>query len=317
MLGAAAIASPGAAADDEGRSAYRATAERTAIADTGGARPPAESSAASAQETRDPMGKSRYTVFNPTPVELMRELSTDRPDRTESPYTVDAGHVQIETEPFSYTGNRDGSKRNRVEVDSFTLASINAKLGLTNRTDLQLVLDTYTSTRTKDRSDGSTTRQRGVGDLTARLKYNLFGNDEGPIAAALLPFLTFPTSEDDLGTDGIEGGLIVPVAMELPAGFGLGLMTEVDLLRNADSSGRHYDFIYSATINRELFGSLAGYIEIFNVDSKEEGVDSASTLDFGFTLGIGANAQFDAGVNLGLSEDADDVNPFVGFTRRF
>src|SRR5262245_33167133 len=30
--------------------------------------------------------KEEYTLFRPTPVELLRELSTDRPDRTESPY---------------------------------------------------------------------------------------------------------------------------------------------------------------------------------------------------------------------------------------
>ncbi len=40
--------------------------------------------------------KSRYHLFNPTPVGRMREMSTDRPDKTESPYTVDAGHFQWE-----------------------------------------------------------------------------------------------------------------------------------------------------------------------------------------------------------------------------
>jgi hypothetical protein len=34
--------------------------------------------------------KSQFHLFNPTPKALMRELSTDRPDQTESPYTVDA-----------------------------------------------------------------------------------------------------------------------------------------------------------------------------------------------------------------------------------
>src|SRR5688572_5942243 len=40
--------------------------------------------------------KSHYHLFNPTPRAQMREMSTDRPDQTESPYTVDAGHVQVE-----------------------------------------------------------------------------------------------------------------------------------------------------------------------------------------------------------------------------
>ncbi len=32
--------------------------------------------------------KWQYNLLNPTPRNLMREMSTDRPDKTESPYTV-------------------------------------------------------------------------------------------------------------------------------------------------------------------------------------------------------------------------------------
>jgi hypothetical protein len=38
--------------------------------------------------------KGGYNLFNPAPRELMRELTPDRPDKTESPYAVDAGHIQ-------------------------------------------------------------------------------------------------------------------------------------------------------------------------------------------------------------------------------
>ncbi|MDX2057383.1 MAG: hypothetical protein SFV24_06245, partial [Gemmatimonadales bacterium] len=40
-----------------------------------------------------PAAKPRFTLFNPTPWAQARELSTDRPDMTESPYTVPAGRV--------------------------------------------------------------------------------------------------------------------------------------------------------------------------------------------------------------------------------
>src|SRR5258707_15821817 len=43
-----------------------------------------------------PVDKSGYTLFNPTPREYMRAFTTDRPDLTESPFTVDAGHFQLE-----------------------------------------------------------------------------------------------------------------------------------------------------------------------------------------------------------------------------
>ena len=39
--------------------------------------------------------KNQYWLFNPTPDRLLREMTTDRPDITESPFTVDAGHVSV------------------------------------------------------------------------------------------------------------------------------------------------------------------------------------------------------------------------------
>src|SRR5262245_17157765 len=46
--------------------------------------------------------KDQFNILNPTPRHLMREMVTDRPDQTEVPFTVDAGHVQFESDLFSY-----------------------------------------------------------------------------------------------------------------------------------------------------------------------------------------------------------------------
>ena len=35
--------------------------------------------------------KSTYTIFNPTPRKLWRAFNTDRPSKTDSPFTIDAG----------------------------------------------------------------------------------------------------------------------------------------------------------------------------------------------------------------------------------
>jgi hypothetical protein len=42
--------------------------------------------------------KSDYSLFNPTPEADLRSFSTDRPPKANSPYTVDAGHFQYETD---------------------------------------------------------------------------------------------------------------------------------------------------------------------------------------------------------------------------
>ena len=40
-----------------------------------------------------------------------------------------------------------------------------------------------------------------------------------------------------------------------------------------------------------------------------------STFDFGFTYALRRDIQFDAGMNIGLTSAADDLNPFIGFSR--
>ena len=60
-----------------------------------------------AQETNSvPPDKSGYNLFNPTPDQYMREISPDRPDKTESPYTLDAGHFMLEMDFANYTYNQ-------------------------------------------------------------------------------------------------------------------------------------------------------------------------------------------------------------------
>src|SRR2546421_5325321 len=54
----------------------------------------------------DKADKSQFNLFNPVPRELLRDLQTDRPDQTEGPYTIDAGHVQAELDLLNYSYDR-------------------------------------------------------------------------------------------------------------------------------------------------------------------------------------------------------------------
>src|SRR6056300_1189865 len=101
-----------------------------------------------------PSDKSQYHLFRPTPEHLLRDLSTDRPDLTESPYTVDAGHFQIETDFVNATFDRDKSGGGDVRSRSETYGGINFKIGLFNQVDLQTVFNVHVVERTKDRITG-------------------------------------------------------------------------------------------------------------------------------------------------------------------
>src|SRR5687767_2381830 len=65
--------------------------------------PAGDVSAQPPRETSGRSDKSGYHLFDPTPRALMREMSTDRPDTTESPRTVDAGHFQLEMSFVDFT----------------------------------------------------------------------------------------------------------------------------------------------------------------------------------------------------------------------
>lgn len=264
-------------------------------------------------EEVDRADKSGFSLFHPTPVDLMREMSLDRPDKTESPFTVDAGHLQVEMDVVRYThDDTDG-----VTTTAWNVAPVNLKVGLLNNADLQFVFDDYLHVRTDAPGTGATTRA-GVGDFATRLKINLWGNDGGRTAFAVMPFVKWPTSTDGLGNNAVEGGLILPLAVEdLPGGFGVGLMTEADLLRDETGDGYHPSFVNTVTVNRELLARLGAFLEFFSEVSNERNSEWIGTVDFGLTYALTKNVQLDAGVNLGVTRSADDVEGFSGISFRF
>ncbi len=263
------------------------------------------------------LDKTQYTLFNPTPRELMREMNTDRPDKTESPFTVDAGHFQIEADILNYTYDRYNPARTDTRVETVSIAPMNLKVGLRNDVDLQLVLETYESVRTHDLSTGSIQKNRGFGDLLIRAKWNAWGNEGGATAFAVMPYVKLPTNQDNLGNDSVEGGVIFPFALELPAGWSMGLMTQLDLVHDASGSGNHPEFLNSVTFGHDIIGNLAGYAEFFSAVSTESGSDWIGTVDVGLTYGLSRDIQLDGGVHIGVTRAADDINPFIGISWRF
>jgi len=188
---------------------------------------------------------------------------------------------------------------------------------LGNNVDFELIIEAYTSLRVHDVGSGAVQKNRGFGDITPRLKWNLRGNDGGATALALMPFVKLPTNQDDLGNNSVEGGLIVPLAAQLPYDWGMGLMTEFDFNRDSVGSGHHIEFIHSITFSHEIVNNLAGYVEFFSQVSAESGSDWVGTVDLGLTYALSDDIQLDGGINIGLTRAADDLNPFFGISWRF
>jgi len=109
----------------------------------------------------------------------------------------------------------------------------------------------------------------------------------------------------------------MPLAIGVSDRFGVGLMTEVDFFEEADGSGLSPSFINSATVSFDLTDRVGAYAELFTQKSAENGSDWVVTGDAGLTYAVSDNIQLDAGVNLGLTDAADDLNLFVGVSGRF
>jgi hypothetical protein len=256
-------------------------------------------------------GKEQYSLLARTPDAALREMSTDRPDKTESAYTVDAGRWQIETDLVAYTRDRES----RVTTEVLDVVPFNLKFGLTHDMDVQFVYGSLSRVRIIGSEADETGSESGGGDLTIRVKRNLWGNDGGRTALALMPFVKLPVNSLASLNSEVEGGLIVPLAIDLGHGAGLGLMTEVDVVRG--DRGYEPVFINSATVSFDLNDKLGVYTEIYTERGSGRDAATVVTFDAGVTYAVTGNLQLDAGVNLGVTKAADDMQLFAGLSQRF
>jgi hypothetical protein len=256
--------------------------------------------------------KSGYNLFRPTPVSLMRDMETDRPDKTETPVTVDAGHFQLEMDFATYTFD----KTKHETTEAWAVAPINVKVGILNNVDLQMIVETYNTQTMRNRDTGSKDRATGFGDVALRVKTNFWGNDGGFSAFGMIPFVKLPTAGDDLGNGAVEAGVILPLVLRLPADWEIGTEIAVVHARNSARDGYHQEFIQSITVGHDI-GKWSGYLELFSDVSNEPHAGWVATFDCGVTYRLTRNVQLDAGVNIGLTEAADDLNPFVGLSVRY
>ncbi len=99
----------------------------------------------------------------------MRGFATDRPDATESPYTLDAGHFQFETDLFK----PQRSKIAEVKIITNYYNIANLKLGITHSLDIQFVAGTLFTSKIND--GNLTNKNSGFGGLMVRAKQNIWG----------------------------------------------------------------------------------------------------------------------------------------------
>jgi hypothetical protein len=250
----------------------------------------------------------KYTLFNPVPKDKMKDMETDRPDVTESAYTVEAGHFQVESDLFKHVRNRNNEMVNTGNI--FNLG--NYKLGLTERMDIQLVVPTYVSNSIRDINTNTIiNKTAGFDDISLRFKYNIWGNAGGKTALSVLPFLSFPTSS--FSSNGIQGGITFPFALKLKNGWDFGSQIEADIVKEEDNR-YHPDFLYSFTFGKSISAKVEAFVEMFaTYSSYRDKTDVYAS--GGVIYSISQNFNIDAGFNYGINKETDKIF-FTGFSFR-
>jgi len=260
--------------------------------------------------------KSQYSIFNPTPDNLLRDLASDRPTKSYSPITVDAGRFQIEMDLANYAyGTYQG-----VTTDSFLTADPVIKLGLTNRIDLEIQPGSYQFMRNFDANTHQTiARAEGYGDVIVKTKINFVGNDGGPFAISIAPFVKIPSSAPLISNGKFEGGVQLPMVFNLPYDFVLVETPEYDLLKNALDSGTHPGYRIANALSHPVPGidKLTGFVEFYAQGGRDPFTPPVYTFDLGLGYMLTPACQLDGGIDFGLNDAAPKLQLYAGITQRF
>jgi len=250
-----------------------------------------------------------YSLFNPVPHVLMREMETDRPDVTESPYTVDAGHFQYETDLVRLIKE----KSDIVKTSTLLINQANLKIGITGSTAIQIGFQTYGWQKEREIVTGSAITSNGIGDVTLRLKQNVIGNNTGNFALAILPYVKFPTSKYDEESR-FERGLIIPMSYKLPGEWKLGWQVEVDRLKDLDQPAMHTEILQTLTISHALSKRIDGIAETYYIyDFKAHQL--SNYINAAIQIEVAKDFKLDAGINYGLQNTAAE-HYFIGASYR-
>lgn len=236
----------------------------------------------------------------------LRALATDRPDRTESPFSIPKGWFQFESDLVSH----GEFSTDEGTVTGTSIVSLNLKYGITQKMDVQFLFSPWVSVHTE--APGVDDTDDGTGQAGVRAKFNLTGNDTGDVAAALLPFVFVPTRGDAI-LDSPTWGIVTPVGIDLGDGRAMSSMLGVMSVESDDTW-----VIGSVSFATPIAGSFAGFVELyvaragFESDALED-----VTADTGITFAPSDDWQFDVGVYYGIAESTEDWRVFAGASARF
>ena len=261
---------------------------------------PARAQNAALENDTFKIDKRPFSLRHPTPRKYMRPMVPDRPGITESPYSVDAGHVQYETDALRLLTRREGTTHGRDLYVNHALA----KLGLSDRTDFQLGVDSYTDTRNYDEADPAQTQEyRGFGDVTLRLKHTLVGDDDSRWALGLIGYATLPTG-GPRGDGAVEFGAVLPAVYQLTKPWSIGGQLATQVYWDRDARARYLQLTPTFTTDYQFSKLVQAFVEVVGYKDVRQ-PQWRSSINTGVQLDLSDNVQLDFGTHQPITNSVD------------
>jgi hypothetical protein len=252
------------------------------------------------------------SVPSRVPDDRLRPFAADRPNRTFSATTIDVGRVQIESDLANVVFDR--SERTRT----FSLGSPVLRYGITDNAEIQVGLNAFTRLKrgVTDEATGETIRGRGTSFIASKI--NLFGNDGGGSAMALVGTLRLPTASRGLGAEHVEASLDLPFTTPLGSPhWRLTLQPHLSLLRNDLGTAHRGHYGMAAQLEYALSATVTLGVEVATYLWRDPGFLSSSSLDLSLGWMLFENTQLDVAVHIGLDARTPSANPYLGISHRF
>jgi len=261
-----------------------------------------------------PYDSAHFSWRKPVPRNRLRPLRPDRPGTTESPFTVDAGHFQLETD-LGRLINEPGSEED-PQKRTWHAAYALVKLGLSRKTDIQVELPFYAAQKQRPDEASEWENQRGFGDVAVRVKHNFLGDDQkSPLAASVIGFVRLPTGATGISNARPEYGIVLPVNIEIGKTYNLEAQLETDLDYDPEEARRYVRLMPSVALDRQ-FGEKLGLLVEGAFPWNSEQHRWHAQLNVAPTFNVTDNFQVDAGTHLALNSRSQREY-FVGLTVRY
>ncbi|PCD03695.1 hypothetical protein COC42_04905 [Sphingomonas spermidinifaciens] len=236
-------------------------------------------------------------------------ICADRPGVGTPPCVTERGRVVAELGAVSWTLDREGGAR----TDTIVAGDVLTRIGIGGGTELQLGWTAFGHVR--GRMDGAVESVSGIGDVTVGVLKGVVDGDG--VALSVLGRATLPLGGAAIGAGDWSASLLVPVEVDLGGPLSLGLTPSIAAEVDQDRRGRHLAYGLVTGLTADFETHLFGIELAVDRDDDPAGQGTPMVLAFSGGWRPDPNLQFDAGTNLGLNDDADDLQLYVGLSKRF